>query len=121
MRNPTLADLIGGIQAVTLSDEEARRRRTRKTVLERKAPPTFEVLIEIQERDRLAVHHDVAQVVDGLLRGHGVGPELRVRKAEGGFEVVPPPAPALVEAPVEDSPPVPPPPASPTTHLSLCG
>jgi len=108
MRNPTLADLIGGIQAVTLSDEEARRRRTRKTVLERKAPPTFEVLIEIQERDRLAVHHDVAQVVDGLLRGHGVGPELRVRKAEGGFEVVPPPAPALVQSPVEDSPPLPP-------------
>ena len=107
MRNPTLADLIGGIQAVTLSDEEARRRRTRKTVLERKAPPTFEVLIEIQERDRLAVHHDVAQVVDGLLRGHGIGPELRVRKAEGGFEVVPPPAPALpalLEAPAEDSP-----------------
>ena len=107
MRNPTLADLIGGIQAVTLSDEEARRRRTRKTVLERKAPPTFEVLIEIQERDRLAVHHDVAQVVDGLLRGHGLGPELRVRKAEGGFEVVPPSSPALPEAIIEDSPPLP--------------
>ena len=107
MRNPTLADLIGGIQAVTLSDEEARRRRTRKTVLERKAPPTFEVLIEIQERERLAVHHDVAEVVDGLLRGHGIGPELRVRKEEGGFEVVPPPVPVLLEAPVEDAPPRP--------------
>ena len=107
MRNPTLADLIGGIQAVTLSDEEARRRRTRKTVLERKAPPTFEVLIEIQDRERLAVHHDVAQVVDGLLRGHGIGPELRVRKAGGGFEIVPPPAPVLLEPPTEDSPPRP--------------
>ena len=96
-RNPTLADLIGGIQAVTLSDEEARRRRTRKTVLERKAPPTFDVLVEIQERDRLAVHHDVAHVVDGLLRGHGHGPELRVRKAAGDFEVLPAPAPVLQE------------------------
>ena len=107
-RNPTLADLIGGIQAVTLSDEEARRRRSRKTVLERKAPPTFDVLIEIQERDRLAVHHDVAQVVDGLLRGHGYGPELRVRKAEGGFEVVPPAAPVVQQEPHDsDSPPLP--------------
>jgi len=107
VRNPTLADLIGGIQAVTLSDEEARRRRTRKTVLERKAPPTFEVLIEIQERDRLAVHHDVAQVVDGLLRGHGHGPELRVRKAEGGFEVTPPPTPVLQEPHYPEAPPSP--------------
>lgn len=105
IRNPTLADLVGGIQAVTLSDEEARRRRTRKTVLERKAPPTFDVLIEIQERDRLAVHHDVAQVVDGLLRGHGHGPELRVRKAEGGFEVVPPPVPILQEPHYPEAPP----------------
>ena len=107
VRNPTLADLIGGIQAVTLSDEEARRRRTRKTVLERKAPPTFEVLIEIQERDRLAVHHDVAQVVDGLLRGHGHGLELRVRNAEGGFEVIPPPAPVLQEPHYPDASPSP--------------
>ena len=107
IRNPTLADLVGGVQAVTLSDEEARRRRTRKTVLERKAPPTFDVLIEIQERDRLAVHHDVAQVVDGLLRGHGHGPELRVRKAEGGFEVAPPPVPILQEPHYPDAPPPP--------------
>src|ERR671923_100890 len=64
LRNPTLADLVGGIQAVTLSDEEARRRGTQKTVLERKAPPTFDVLIEIQDRDRVAVHHNVARVVD---------------------------------------------------------
>jgi hypothetical protein len=87
LRNPTLSDLVGGIQAVTLSDEEARRRHTQKTVLERKAPPTFDVLIEIQDRDRLAVHHDVATVVDGALRGRALPPELRVRTAEGGFEV----------------------------------
>jgi R3H domain/Sporulation stage III, protein AA len=87
LRNPTLSDLVGGIQAVTLSDEEARRRHTQKTVLERKAPPTFDVLIEIQDRDRLAVHHNVATVVDGLLRGRALHPELRVRTAAGGFEV----------------------------------
>jgi stage III sporulation protein SpoIIIAA len=87
LRNPTLSDLVGGIQAVTLSDEEARRRHTQKTVLERKAPPTFDVLIEIQDRDRLAVHHDVATVVDGFLRGRTLQPELRVRTADGGFEV----------------------------------
>jgi stage III sporulation protein SpoIIIAA len=87
LRNPTLSDLVGGIQAVTLSDEEARRRHTQKTVLERKAPPTFDVLIEIQDRDRLAVHHNVATVVDGLLRGRALHPELRVRTADGGFEV----------------------------------
>ena len=94
LRNPTLSDLVGGIQAVTLSDEEARRRRTQKTVLERKAPPTFDVLIEIQDRDRLAVHHNVATVVDGLLRGRALHPELRVRTAEGGFEVRQPDIPA---------------------------
>lgn len=93
MRNPTLADLIGGIQAVTLSDEEARRRRTRKTVLERKAPPTFDVLIEIQERERLAVHHDVARVVDDMLRNRPYHAEMRVRTADGGFHVEAPPAP----------------------------
>jgi len=87
LRNPTLSDLVGGIQAVTLSDEEARRRHTQKTVLERKAPPTFDVLIEIQDRDRLAVHHDVATVIDGFLRGRTLHPELRLRTAEGGFEV----------------------------------
>ena len=64
--NPTLSDLVGGIESVTLSDEEARRRGTQKTVLERRSPPTFDVLIEIQTRDRLAVHPDVAAAVDAL-------------------------------------------------------
>ncbi|HEV8631290.1 MAG TPA: R3H domain-containing nucleic acid-binding protein [Thermoanaerobaculia bacterium] len=81
--NPTLADLVGGIHAVTLSDEEARRRGTQKTVLERKAPPTFDVLIEIQEKDRLAVHHRVAEVVDRFLRGGKPRPEVRLRTARG--------------------------------------
>ena len=67
--NPTLSDLIGGIQTVTLGDEEARRRGTQKSVLERKAPPTFDVLVEIQSWDKVAVHQDVAVVVDSILRG----------------------------------------------------
>ncbi|MBE0688530.1 MAG: AAA family ATPase [Anaerolineae bacterium] len=81
--NPTLSDLIGGIQAVTLSDEEARRRGTQKTVLERKSPPTFDVLIEIQTRDRLIVHEDVAAAVDAMLRGRPLQAELRYRNENG--------------------------------------
>jgi stage III sporulation protein SpoIIIAA len=77
--NPTLSDLIGGIESVTLSDEEARRRGTQKTVLERRSPPTFDVLVEIQERDRLAIHDDVALAVDTLLRGFALQPEIRYR------------------------------------------
>ena len=95
LQNPTLSDLVGGIQAVTLSDEEARRRRTQKTVLERKAPPTFDVLIEIQDKDAVAVHRDVAEVVDRLLRGDPSSPEVRRRTAAGGVEIeAPPPEPA---------------------------
>ncbi|MBI1257554.1 MAG: AAA family ATPase [Chloroflexi bacterium] len=83
MLNPTLSDLIGGIQSVTLGDDEARRRGTQKTVLERRAPPTFDVLIEIQTRDRLIVHEDVAAAVDALLREKPLPVELRSRNEEG--------------------------------------
>jgi stage III sporulation protein SpoIIIAA len=83
MLNPTLSDLIGGIQSVTLGDEEARRRRTQKSVLERKAPPTFDVIIEIQDRERVLVHADVADTVDAMLRGDPTAPELRWRDEEG--------------------------------------
>ena len=83
MLNPTLSDLIGGIQSVTLGDEEARRRRTQKSVLERKAPPTFDVIVEIQDRERVVVHSDVADTVDAMLRGDPVAPELRWRDEEG--------------------------------------
>ncbi|HEV7785722.1 MAG TPA: R3H domain-containing nucleic acid-binding protein, partial [Thermoanaerobaculia bacterium] len=89
LQNPTLSDLVGGIHAVTLSDDEARRRGTQKTVLERKAPPTFDVLIEIQDQERLAVHHDVAEVVDRFLRDIPARPELRTRTAGGGVEIQP--------------------------------
>ena len=81
--NPTLNDLLGGIQTVTLSDEEARRRGTQKSVQERKAPPTFDVLIEIQDRDRVAIHQPLADVVDASLRGAVPTPRVRVRTREG--------------------------------------
>lgn len=77
--NPTLSDLVGGIESVTLSDEEARRRGTQKTVLERRAPPTFDVLVEIQDRNRFAVQRDVSAAVDALLRGYPLTPEIRFR------------------------------------------
>jgi len=83
MLNPTLSDLIGGIQTVTLGDEEARRRGTQKSVLERKAPPTFDVVVEIVERDRVIVHRSVAETVDAILRGHMVPPESRWRDEAG--------------------------------------
>ncbi len=77
LMNPTLSDLVGGVQTVTLGDEEARRRRTQKTILERKAPPTFDVLAEIQSWDRVAVHEEVARTVDAVLRGRPASPEIR--------------------------------------------
>ena len=86
LQNPTLADLVGGVQSVTLSDEEARRRRTQKTILERKSPPTFNVLVEILDRDRLAVNYALANVVDALLKGTPVTPELRIRHDDGRVE-----------------------------------
>lgn len=88
--NPTLSDLVGGIQSVTLGDEEAKRRGTQKTVLERKAPPTFGVVVEIQEKDRFAIHPDVSLTVDLLLRGIEPHPEIRARDDQGGVAVVQP-------------------------------
>ncbi len=75
--NPTLSDLTGGIQSVTLGDEEARRRGTQKSILERKSPPTFDIVVEIQDRDRVAIHPDVAQAVDAILRGQTPPVETR--------------------------------------------
>ena len=93
--NPTLADLVGGVEAVTLGDDEARRRRTQKTVLERRAAPTFDVLIEIQGHRRFAVRDNVAEAVVGLLAGRPEPHEIRERREDGGVEIhTPPPAPA---------------------------
>ena len=85
--NPTLSDLIGGVESVTLSDDEARRRGTQKTVLERRAPPTFTVLVEIQDRHRIAVHPDIAAAVDSVLRGYPLPPEIRFRDANNKIHV----------------------------------
>jgi stage III sporulation protein SpoIIIAA len=87
LMNPTLSDLVGGIDSVTLSDEEARRRGTQKTVLERKAPPTFDVLIEIKDRQHMVIHHDVAEAVDALLRGWALAPEVRSVDAKGTVQI----------------------------------
>ena len=77
MMNPTLSDLIGGIQSVTLGDEEAKRRGTQKSILERRAPPTFDIVVEIQEWDKVAIHPDVDQAVDAVLRGQPTATEIR--------------------------------------------
>ena len=91
IKNPTLSDLVGGIQAVTLGDEEARRRRSQKTVLERAADPTFPVAVEMHSRHRWAVHTDVAATVDQLLRGLQPRVQERELTAEGGVQLVDPP------------------------------
>ena len=77
IQNPTLCDLVGGIHTVTLSDEEARRRRTSKTITERRGPPTFDSLVEIVDRREVVVHADTAEAVDRLLAGRPMGGERR--------------------------------------------
>jgi stage III sporulation protein SpoIIIAA len=96
--NPTLSDLVGGIESVTLSDEEARRRGTQKTVLERRSPPTFDMLVEIQDRNRIAVQSDVSAAVDALLRGYPLPPEIRYRDDENKIHIQKPSPPKLSTA-----------------------
>jgi stage III sporulation protein SpoIIIAA len=117
MLNPTLADLIGGIQSVTLSDEEARRRGTQKSILERKAPPTFDVVVEIQDRQRLAVHHDVAAAVDAILRGRSLPAGIRYRDEQGEVQIEEAtlPSRSLEEGPIR----LPSKPAAPLTALHV--
>ena len=94
LMNPTLSDLVGGIESVTLSDEEARRRGTQKTVLERRSPPTFSVLVEMLNRDRVAVHRDVASAVDSILRGYPIPAEERYWDENGKIRSLKAAAPA---------------------------
>ena len=89
LMNPTLSDLVGGVHTVTLSDEEARRRRTTKTINERRAPPTFDILVEIVDHEEVIVHRDIADAVDTLLNGFGPRGEHRRLSADGQF--TPPP------------------------------
>ncbi len=98
--NPTLSDLVGGIQTVTLGDDEARYRGTQKSVLERKAPPTFDVVVEIQSWDTVAVHDNVAKIVDSWLRGYRLSPEVR-RLDEAGEMIANAKAPSETPSAVE--------------------
>ncbi len=89
LKNPTLSDLVGGIQSVTLGDEEAKRRGTQKTILERARKPTFDICIEILDHERLAVHRDVGNAVDNLLRGFALFPEVRkLDRSTGKMEIL---------------------------------
>ena len=141
IKNPTLSDLVGGIQAVTLGDEEARRRRSQKTVLERAAEPTFPVAVEMHSRQRWAVHTDVAATVDQLLRGLKPRVQERELTPEGGVQLVDPPqslgllrppsqrsfadqpVSAPVPMPAASAAEEPPPPETSTDHLQVlcCG
>jgi len=87
MMNPTLADLIGGIQSVTLGDEEARRRGTQKSILERRSPPTFDIVVELQDWDKVAIHPDVGEAVDDLLRGMPLSTEVRWLDEKGEVKI----------------------------------
>ena len=101
IKNPTLSDLVGGIQSVTLGDDEARRRASQKTVLEREKQPTFDIVIEIIDRNTLAVYKDTAEAVDYILRGWPIRPEIRKvdKSCEAQQEVQPEhkPEPSLTE------------------------
>ncbi|MFM7269599.1 MAG: AAA family ATPase [Cyanobium sp.] len=112
IKNPTLSDLVGGIQSVTLGDEEARRRRTQKTVLERAAEPTFPLAVEMHSRQRWLVHRDVATSVDRMLRGQPARPQIRELGSSGEVRLLEadPPAPL---PPVAPSRPAAPPAARP--------
>jgi stage III sporulation protein SpoIIIAA len=87
IKNPTLSDLVGGVQVVTLSDEEARRRRTAKTVSERRALPTFDIVVEMVDREEVIVHADTAAAVDRMLRGAAPGGERREKAGDGQIRV----------------------------------
>ncbi len=101
IKNPTLADLVGGVKSVTLSDEEAKRRTTQKTVLEREKQPTFDILIEITDRDTLSIYPDVSQAVDYILRGWPVNPQIRKTGIGGSVTIT------EIEAPAKYEPDVP--------------
>jgi len=102
MLNPTLSDLVGGIQAVTLGDEEAKRRRTQKTILERKSPPTFDIVVEIQDRYRVAVHPDVSEAVDAALRGQLSTTEIRWLDEDGEVKAKREEPAKKIKSPVEE-------------------
>jgi stage III sporulation protein SpoIIIAA len=102
VKNPTLSDLVGGIQSVTLGDDEARRRGSQKSVLERKAPPTFEVAVELTERYTWMIHAEVAETIDALLRGREPQPQARSLNQDGTVEVTQPTPAPQAQVPLEE-------------------
>ncbi len=98
IKNPTLSDLVGGIQSVTLGDDEAKRRASQKTVLEREKQPTFDIVIEILDRNTLAVYKNTSEAVDYILRGWPIRPEIR-KVEEQHVETVSAPEPVKQEVP----------------------
>lgn len=90
IKNPTLSDLIGGIQSVTLGDDEARRRGSQKSVLERKAPPTFDIAVEMLERTRWVIHENVSNTVDQLLRQREAPTQVRSLDEQGQVQILRP-------------------------------
>jgi stage III sporulation protein AA len=82
IQNPMLVDLVGGIETVTLGDDEAKKRGTTKTILERASKPTFDICVEIVDRYTVKVHRNVANSVDSLLTHNPILPELRTRDKE---------------------------------------
>jgi hypothetical protein len=93
---------VGGVQTVTLGDEEARHRGTQKTISERKAPPTFDAVVEIVDYEEMIVHQDTAQAVDRLLRGQSPGGRRRspTGEVESEHSVIQEPESPRVSAPV---------------------
>ena len=87
IKNPAMSDLVGGVSSVTLGDDEAKHRGSQKTVLEREKQPTFDIVIEIIDRNTLAVYKDTAEAVDCILRGWPVTPEIR--KVDQSYDVKP--------------------------------
>lgn len=87
IKNPVLSDLIGGIQSVTLSDEEARRRGTQKTVLERKALPTFQIAIELNDKNFWTIHENIEDSIDNLLQGLQPKLQTRVLRNQGSIKI----------------------------------
>ncbi|NJK29322.1 MAG: AAA family ATPase [Acaryochloris sp. SU_5_25] len=106
MKNPTLSDLVGGIQSVTLGDDEARRRGSQKSILERKAPPTFDIAVEMLERTRWIVHEEVANTIDSLLRGRPPHPQVRTISEKGKVTITHElsPTPNLEPTPIASAP-----------------
>ncbi len=102
MMNPTLSDLIGGIQSVTLGDEEAKRRGTRKSILERTSSPSFYSLVEIKDWDRVAIHPDVGEAVHAILRGQPSAIETRQLDEAGEVKIERETPAATVRKPARD-------------------